>query len=302
MTEALSELVKLEAELSSVLFGQERVVRELLATAVAGGHALLEGLPGLGKTMLARAFSEASGLSYRRIQFTPDLLPADVTGTEILENGAFVFRPGPLFAQVVLADEINRATPKTQSALLEAMQEAAVTVAGQRYPLPRPFLVLATQNPLELEGTYPLPEAQLDRFMSKITVAAPARPTWLRILREEPAQPKAVEGLDLLAAREEARQVVASSAAIEAIANTAQLAQDDKRLRMALSPRGAKAWLALAKSLAYLAGRAHVDWEDLRSAAEPALSHRLLLTEEAQFESITVQTVLQDLLRRTMAK
>lgn len=304
-------MIKLEAELSSVLFGQERVIRELLATAVAGGHALLEGLPGLGKTMLARAFSEASGLSYRRIQFTPDLLPADVTGTEILEtsfrgdsrvDGAFVFRPGPIFAQVVLADEINRATPKTQSALLEAMQEAAVTVAGERYPLPRPFLVLATQNPLELEGTYPLPEAQLDRFMSKISVAAPARTTWLRILNEEPAQPRPVEGLDLVAAREESRRVVVSSAAIEAVANTAQLAQEDKRLRMALSPRGAKAWLALARSLAYLAGRAHMDWEDLRSSAQPALSHRLLLTEEAQFEGITVETVLQDLLRRTMAK
>lgn len=311
MADARSGLIKLEAELSSVLFGQERVIRELLATAVAGGHALLEGLPGLGKTMLARAFSEASGLSYRRIQFTPDLLPADVTGTEILEtsfrgdsrvDGAFVFRPGPIFAQVVLADEINRATPKTQSALLEAMQEAAVTVAGERYPLPRPFLVLATQNPLELEGTYPLPEAQLDRFMSKISVAAPARTTWLRILNEEPAQPRPVEGLDLVAAREESRRVVVSSAAIEAVANTAQLAQEDKRLRMALSPRGAKAWLALARSLAYLAGRAHMDWEDLRSSAQPALSHRLLLTEEAQFEGITVETVLQDLLRRTMAK
>ncbi|HEU4742478.1 MAG TPA: AAA family ATPase [Meiothermus sp.] len=311
MAEVRSGLVKLETELSSVLFGQERVIRELLATAVAGGHALLEGLPGLGKTMLARAFSEASGLSYRRIQFTPDLLPADVTGTEILEtsfrgdsrgDGAFVFRPGPVFAQVVLADEINRATPKTQSALLEAMQEAAVTVAGERYPLPRPFLVLATQNPLELEGTYPLPEAQLDRFMSKITVAAPARTTWLRILNEEPAQPRPVEGLDLVAAREESRRVVVSSAAIEAVANTAQLAQEDKRLRMALSPRGAKAWLALARSLAYLAGRAHLDWEDLRSAAQPALSHRLLLTEEAQFEGVTVEMVLQDLLRRTMAK
>ncbi len=285
-----------------MLFGQEQVIRELLATAVAGGHALLEGLPGLGKTLLAKAFAQASGLSYRRIQFTPDLLPADITGTEILEDGQFVFRPGPLFAQVVLADEINRATPKTQSALLEAMQEQSVTVSGLRHPLPEPFLVLATQNPLELEGTYPLPEAQLDRFMTKISVQAPPRATWVRILSEEPTPPSAVEGLDLLAARAESRQVVASQPALEAIADTAQLSSQEKHLRMPLSPRGAKAWLALAKALAYLSGRAHLEWEDLRSAALPALAHRLLLTEEAQFEGLQVAQVIQDLLRRTMPK
>lgn len=273
-----------------------------MATAVAGGHALLEGLPGLGKTLLAKAFAEASGLSYRRIQFTPDLLPADVTGTEILEEGQFVFRQGPIFAQVVLADEINRATPKTQSALLEAMQERGVTVGGTRYALPEPFIVLATQNPLELEGTYPLPEAQLDRFMSKITVQAPPRATWIKILSEEPASPEPVVGLDLLLARAESRQVVVSTPALEAIANTAQLAGEEKHLRMGLSPRGAKAWLNLAKALAYLAGRAHLDWDDLRSAAMPALSHRLLLTEEAQFEGVQVAQIVQDLLRRTMAK
>nr|WP_243454820.1 AAA family ATPase [Meiothermus sp. CFH 77666] len=292
----------MQTALSQVLFGQEQVIRALLATAVAGGHALLEGLPGLGKTLLARAFAEASGLSYRRIQFTPDLLPADVTGTEILEEGQFVFRQGPIFAQVVLADEINRATPKTQSALLEAMQERGVTIGGTRYALPEPFIVLATQNPLELEGTYPLPEAQLDRFMSKISVQAPPRATWIKILSEEPASPEPVAGLDLLLARAESRQVVVSTAALEAIANTAQLASEEKHLRMGLSPRGAKAWLNLAKALAYLAGRAHLDWDDLRSAAMPALSHRLLLTEEAQFEGLQVAQIVQDLLRRTMAK
>jgi len=302
VSEARVQVSVLQTTLSQVLFGQEQVIRELLATAVAGGHALLEGLPGLGKTLLAKAFAEASGLSYRRIQFTPDLLPADVTGTEILEDGQFVFRQGPVFAQVVLADEINRATPKTQSALLEAMQERGVTVSGTRYPLPEPFLVLATQNPLELEGTYPLPEAQLDRFMAKITVQAPPRATWIRILSEEPSPPQPVKGLNLLEARAEAQQVVVSQPALEAIANTAQLASEEKHLRMGLSPRGAKAWLALAKALAYLEGRAHLDWEDLRSAAMPALSHRLLLTEEAQFEGIQIAQIIQDLLRRTMPK
>jgi MoxR-like ATPase len=302
VSEARVQVSVLQTTLSQVLFGQEQVIRELLATAVAGGHALLEGLPGLGKTLLAKAFAEASGLSYRRIQFTPDLLPADVTGTEILEDGQFVFRQGPVFAQVVLADEINRATPKTQSALLEAMQERGVTVSGTRYPLPEPFLVLATQNPLELEGTYPLPEAQLDRFMAKITVQAPPRATWIRILSEEPSPPQPVKGLNLLEARAEAQQVVVSQPALEAIANTAQLAGEEKHLRMGLSPRGAKAWLALAKALAYLEGRAHLDWEDLRSAAMPALSHRLLLTEEAQFEGIQIAQIIQDLLRRTMPK
>ena len=297
-----SALKDLENSLKAVLFGQEQVIRQLLATAVAGGHALLEGLPGLGKTLLARAFAESSGLSYRRIQFTPDLLPADVTGTEILEDGQFVFRRGPIFAQVVLADEINRATPKTQSALLEAMQERGVTVGGTRYALPEPFMVLATQNPLELEGTYPLPEAQLDRFMSKITVQAPPRATWIRILSEEPAVAQTVEGLDLLKARAESQQVVVSQPALEAIANTAQLASEEKHLRMALSPRGAKAWLGLAKALAYISGRAHLDWDDLRGSAMPALSHRLLLTEEAQFEGIRIEQIVQDLLRRTMAK
>jgi len=302
VSEARVQVSVLQTTLSQVLFGQEQVIRELLATAVAGGHALLEGLPGLGKTLLAKAFAEASGLSYRRIQFTPDLLPADVTGTEILEDGRFVFRQGPVFAQVVLADEINRATPKTQSALLEAMQERGVTVSGTRYPLPEPFLVLATQNPLELEGTYPLPEAQLDRFMAKITVQAPPRATWIRILSEEPSPPQPVKGLNLLEARAEAQQVVVSQPALEAIANTVQLASEEKHLRMGLSPRGAKAWLALAKALAYLEGRAHLDWEDLRSAAMPALSHRLLLTEEAQFEGIQIAQIIQDLLRRTMPK
>lgn len=298
----MQAITELSQRLGQVLFGQEAVIRQLLATAIAGGHVLLEGLPGLGKTLLARSLAAASGLSYRRIQFTPDLLPSDITGTEVFEEGRFVFREGPVFAQMVLADEINRATPKTQSALLEAMQEGTVTSGGQAYPLPQPFMVLATQNPLELEGTYPLPEAQLDRFLSKVAVSPPPKEAFIKLLAEEPLEVQPVEGLDLMVARQQAQKVVVASSALEAIANTALLSLQDTRLRMGLSPRGAKAWLALAKALAYMQNRAHLEWDDLRQASTPALSHRLLLTEESQFEGISVAAVMQDLLRRTMAK
>ncbi len=294
---------KAREALSNVLFGQEGVVDTLLAAAASGGHVLLEGLPGLGKTLLARGFAAASGLSYRRIQFTPDLLPADVTGTEVWRDGRFEFRPGPLFAQVVLADEINRATPKTQSALLEAMEEGAVTAYGVRHELPRPFLVLATQNPIELEGTYPLPEAQVDRFMAKIEIVAPKRAVWMRILSEVPQIPEAVaRPEDFLELRRRADAVRVASTGMEAVVNMAQLASEEPRLRFGISPRGAKAWLALARGFAVLAGRAHVEWDDLRAAARPALVHRLFLTEEARFEGASEARVLEDLLAKALPK
>ncbi len=299
----MEALARLEAALSETLFGQEAVIRTLLATATAGGHVLFEGLPGLGKTLLASSFARAAGLSYRRIQFTPDLLPADVTGTLVLRDGVFTFQPGPLFAQVVLADEINRATPKTQSALLEAMQEGAVTIAGERHPLPTPFLVLATQNPVEIEGTYPLPEAQLDRFMAKIEITNPPRAVWLRILSEEPKVPEPVVDANAFhEARARVDQVRVSSPALEAVTNLALLAAEHPALRFGVSPRGAKAWLRLAKAMALLEGRAHVDWEDLRRSARPALVHRLFLTEEAEFEGVTAPQVLEELLEKTMPR
>ncbi len=294
-------LGRLKAALSRVLFGQEPVIEGLLATAVAGGHALFWGLPGLGKTLLATAFAKASGLSFSRVQFTPDLLPADITGTEILKEGRFVFEPGPIFAQVVLADEINRAPPKTQSALLEAMQERAVTYGGARHPLPEPFLVLATQNPVEIEGTYPLPEAQLDRFTARIAVRPPPREVWLRILREEPAEPEPVASAeDFRKARDEARALPLPEPGLNALVHTAFLAEEDPRLRFGLSPRGVKAWRDLARALAYVRGRPHVDWSDLRDAARLALPHRLFLTEEAVFEGAEPEAVLEELLEKTM--
>ena len=290
-------LDRLREALGEALFGQEEVIEALLAVLLARGHALLEGMPGLGKTLLAESLARASGLAYKRIQFTPDLLPQDLTGSEVYREGRFVFVPGPIFAQVVLADEINRAPPKVQSALLEAMQERAVTAGGVRHPLPEPFFVIATQNPLELEGTYPLPEAQLDRFTAKIPFRPPRREVWLRILTEEPKAPEPVE-VDLLKAQEEAKEVRVAKEALEAITHVAFLTQEDQRLRMGLSPRGAKAWLSLARALAYLRGKPFVDWKELQDAAFLALPHRLFLTEEALYAGESAEGVLKEALRK----
>ncbi|MGC8905365.1 AAA family ATPase [Thermus sp.] len=290
-------LDRLREALGEALFGQEEVIEALLAVLLARGHALLEGMPGLGKTLLAESLARASGLAYKRIQFTPDLLPQDLTGSEVFREGRFEFVKGPLFAQVVLADEINRAPPKVQSALLEAMQERAVTAGGARHPLPEPFFVLATQNPLELEGTYPLPEAQLDRFTAKIPFRPPRREVWLRILTEEPKTPEPVE-VDLLKAQEEAGEVRVAREALLAITHVAFLTEEDRRLRMGLSPRGAKAWLALAKALAYLRKKPFVDWKELRDAAFLALPHRLFLTEEALYEGERAERVLEEALKK----
>ncbi|TBH17646.1 AAA family ATPase [Thermus thermamylovorans] len=298
MAEVLPQaLARLQEALGGALFGQEEAIEALLATVLARGHALLEGVPGLGKTLLAESFAQGSGLSYKRIQFTPDLLPQDLTGSEVFREGRFEFLRGPLFAQVVLADEVNRAPPKVQSALLEAMQERAVTAGGVRHPLPEPFFVVATQNPLELEGTYPLPEAQLDRFTAKIPFRPPRREVWLRILTEEPKVPEP-QGVDFLRAQAEAREVRVAKEALEAITHVAFLTGEDGRLRMGLSPRGAKAWLALARALAYLRGKPLVDWKELKDAAFLALPHRLFLTEEALYEGETAEGVLREVLRK----
>ena len=290
-------LERLREALAQALFGQEEVIEALLATVLARGHALLEGVPGLGKTLLAESFTRASGLSYKRIQFTPDLLPQDLTGSEVFREGRFEFVKGPVFAQVVLADEVNRAPPKVQSALLEAMQERAVTAGGVRHPLPEPFFVVATQNPLELEGTYPLPEAQLDRFTARIVFRPPRREVWLRILTEEPKTPEPLE-VDFPQAQKEAREVRVAREALEAITHVAFLTAEDKRLRMGLSPRGAKAWLSLAKALAHLRGKPLVDWKELRDAAHLALPHRLFLTEEALYEGESPEGVLKEALKK----
>ena len=305
---------KIESEVGKVIVGQNEVVRHVLVSILAGGHVLLEGVPGLGKTMLIRTLGEALDLKFSRIQFTPDLMPADIVGTEILtdENGRreFRFRQGPLFANLVLADEINRATPKTQSALLEAMQEGSVTVAQQTYRLDEPFFVMATQNPLEMEGTYPLPEAQLDRFFFKVNVNLPNVTEMVEIMdrttgKETPAASKAVSGADIIQMRELARGVPLASHVKEFVARLVLATHPEdanaspltkKYVRYGVSPRGAQALSLGAKVTALLNGRFNVAFDDIKAVAPAALRHRLLLNFDGLAEGVKTDDVIGELL------
>jgi len=311
-----ADFTQLRDEIGKVIVGQDRVVEGTLTALIAGGHVLLEGVPGLGKTRLVRTLADALHLHFQRIQFTPDLMPADVVGTNVvLEDHegrkSFDFQRGPVFANIVLADEINRATPKTQSALLEAMQERSVTVAGHTYDLPPPFLVLATQNPLEMEGTYPLPEAQLDRFLFKITVPFPS-PRDLEVILErtteamEPRAEAVFTGDQVLEMRQLAREIpIAEEVRREGVAMVLATHPESgsappmvrKFVRYGSSPRGAQALILGAKIRAILDGRYHVAREDLRSVAHEALRHRLILGFEGQAEGISPDAVIEDVLR-----
>ncbi len=295
---------RLSTGISSVILGQEAVVEELLVAALARGHALVEGVPGLGKTMLVKAFAEATDLAFARIQFTPDLMPADVTGTTVFVEGrsAFEFQAGPIFANVLLADEINRATPKSQSALLEAMQERAVTVAGERHDLPEPFMVLATQNPLEMEGTYPLPEAQLDRFMFKILVKRPDAATLQRILVVTTGSSEGHVGQvftrdELLTLQRMLRSVPVAESGLEYVVRLVEATHQHPLVRLGASPRGAQAVTLAAKGFALAAGRPNVEIEDIRRAVLPALRHRLMLSFEAEVEGAEPDTILQEVIQ-----
>jgi MoxR-like ATPase len=282
---------------------------------IAGGHALLEGVPGLGKTMLIRTLSEVLDLQFSRIQFTPDLMPADITGTDILDESADgrkerLFQPGPVFTNLLLADEINRATPKTQSALLEAMQEKSVTVANRTYHLDEPFFVLATQNPLEMEGTYPLPEAQLDRFMFKIDVLFPSSNELVEILArttgaEMPAPAIAADGAAIIRMGDLARKVLIPGHVSEYVARLVVATHPgsdsvpemvNRYVRYGSSPRGAQAMILGAKVNALLDGRYNVAFEDIQAVAPASLRHRLLLNFEGQAEGVTTDDVIGDLL------
>ena len=295
----------LRASIGQVFLGQEQTVELMLLSLLADGHVLLEGAPGLGKTTLVRALAGALDLSFQRVQFTPDLMPGDIIGTRMLEGDAggerhFRFVPGPIFTQVLLADEINRATPRTQSALLEAMQEKQITTWGESRKLDSPFLVIATQNPIEMEGTYPLPEAQLDRFIVKIEVAAPSEDDLVKILAHTTSTaadvvPSQLDRDDLVEAQALVRELPASTDILRRVARLV-LATDPSRttsprqiqdaVRFGSSPRGGQAMLLLAKSRAFLEGRAFVSEADIEAVAAPALRHRLVLSYEGEASGV----------------
>ncbi len=311
----------IESEIQKVIVGHHDLIRRILIAFFAGGHVLLEGVPGLGKTLLVKSLSRALGMTFKRIQFTPDLMPSDIIGTEVLtETGGrreFQFKRGPIFAHVVLADEINRATPKTQSAVLEAMEEKQVTVFGESHVLESPFIVLATQNPIELEGTYPLPEAQLDRFFFKLLVAPPAPAELKEILKRttgtssgEIGRVLPQESSGLVAQMQQLlRQVMIAPPIEDYVVRLVHATQPESEngraksgikqyIRFGASPRGAQAVILGAKGYALTENRVHVSYEDVEKVLHSALRHRLILNFQAEAENITTDQVLAEILRQ----
>jgi len=305
----------IENEISKVIIGQKNIIRNVLIAMIAGGNVLIEGLPGLGKTQLIKSIGKVLELNFSRIQFTPDLMPADITGTDIMikdekGNSNFKFQKGPIFSNIVLADEINRATPKTQSSLLEAMQEKTVTIGNNTYNMPEPFFVLATQNPIELEGTYPLPEAQMDRFLLKLNVDFPDKEQLLEIINittsNDKYEPEKIcNGQKIIQMGNVAREIPIAKAvaeyAVEIIlkthpedANAAEIVK--KYVRYGSSPRGAQAIICVSKIMALLEGRVNVSYQDVKNAALPTLRHRIFLNFEAAADEITEDDVISSLL------
>ncbi|WP_422123667.1 AAA family ATPase [Planococcus sp. X10-3] len=313
-TEMSSKLQQVKDEIGRFIVGQDEAVEFSLYSILSDGHALLEGLPGLGKTMLIRSIAEVLDLSFSRIQFTPDLMPSDITGTSLIERDQagrqqFTFREGPIFSQMVLADEINRATPKTQSALLEAMGEKTVTVLGDTKRMARPFFVLATQNPIEMEGTYPLPEAQMDRFLCKIKLSPPTRAELATIVRrttgvEDIRLEKVMNTEQLLAAQQLTKEVLIADdilmVAVDIIQHTDPAQSDiediQRFVQYGSGPRGLQSLIRTAKARALTEGRYHVSIGDLKYVARPVLRHRLLLNYEGEAEGADIDALIDQVL------
>jgi MoxR-like ATPase len=307
-THSISSIAaQLRANIQTVIVGKDDVIDLALVALLCEGHVLIEDVPGIGKTTLAKAVARSLNCTFKRIQFTPDLLPSDVTGISYFnqKEQVFEFRPGPIFAQVVLADEINRATPRTQSALLEAMQEHQVTVDGQTMTLARPFLVLATQNPIELEGTFPLPEAQIDRFLLRINLGYPTEDEERQILsRFERSDP--LEGLDnvvsandLLAMQSQARSVRVERSVVDYIINLCRATRAANGAQLGVSPRGTLALYHAAQALAAIRGRDYVLPDDVKTLAPYALSHRIVIDAQSRLRGRKPEDILRDVLERT---
>jgi MoxR-like ATPase len=298
------------AALGQIIVGKGEVLEQILAGVLANGHILIEDFPGLAKTLMARLLAGALDLSFKRIQFTPDLLPSDVTGSFLFDQrqGRFEFRPGPIFTHLLLGDEINRATPKTQSALLEAMQEGQVTVEGERFPLEPPFIVIATQNPIELEGTYPLPEAQLDRFMLRVTVGYPGADEELEILARRRARRDDAMAVAPVTSRAELvemqtalEDVHVADVTMRYIVDLVRATRADHRIALGASPRGTLALLKLSRALAALRRRDFVLPDDVKAMTVPALAHRVVLKPELWASKVTPAQVVQNLLAHVPA-
>jgi MoxR-like ATPase len=320
VNELIERLQQLKSEIRKVIVGQEETVDQLLITFLAGGHALLEGVPGLAKTLMIRTLSEAVHLKFRRIQFTPDLMPSDIIGTEILEEDhttgrrVFRFNKGPLFANIILADEINRTSPKTQSALLEAMQEFEVTYGGVTYPLERPFFILATQNPIEQAGTFPLPEAQLDRFLLYIRIGYPSADEERAILENTTGKrttqiEKVITGAQILEAQKLVREVHISPELVRVVSDTVRATRPDQTtvtdvkdwVRWGAGPRAGQAMILTAKARALQNGQLAVTREDLSRVAYPVLRHRILMNFRAEAEGVKSDDITKKILEHTLA-
>lgn len=316
LNDLIQKTAALKAEIQKVIVGQDAIIEEMLISLMAGGHCLLEGVPGLAKTLMVRTMSEALDLSFRRIQFTPDLMPTDIVGTEILEEDHatgkrfFKFNKGPLFANIILADEVNRTPPKTQSALLEAMQEFEVTYAGQTYPLDRPFFILATQNPIEQAGTYPLPEAQLDRFLLYIKIGYPTAAEETKILSSTTGAKKVkvnpiIGAEDIKKLQQLTREVSISDDLISYTSELIRATRPDTSLipfvtewvRWGAGPRAGQALILTAKARALFKGRFAVIMEDLQTMAYPVLRHRILMNFKAEAENVTADDTTKELLK-----